>query len=139
VLYATTSHEVMLTALHAGARALLAEDASRAELVLAVRAVARGDAMLGGSVARRLVELFRECRGPVVRERLPLAADLTAREHEILLLTAEGLSTQDIARRLLIGAATVRTHVYRLRCKLQVKDRAQLVSLAYRTGLVETA
>jgi Response regulator containing a CheY-like receiver domain and an HTH DNA-binding domain len=67
-----------------------------------------------------------------------MATSLTTREHEILLLTAQGMSTEDIAVKLYISVATVRTHLYRLRCKLQLRDRAQLVSFAYRAGLVKS-
>ena len=66
-------------------------------------------------------------------------ADLTAREREVLQLVAQGLSAEEVAERLTIGVATARTHLYRLRCKLELRDRAQLVSFAYREGLVRSA
>jgi DNA-binding NarL/FixJ family response regulator len=140
VLYAVDGDDAVLAdAVLAGASAVLAEDASRVELTLAVRAAARGQAMLGASVARRLLDRFRERDRARTSAPLPPCTRLTPREREILLLTADGLASDDIARNLHIGVATVRTHVYRLRCKLQVRDRAELVSLAYRAGLAPAA
>ncbi|PRH78992.1 DNA-binding response regulator [Streptomyces solincola] len=123
--------------LRAGASGLLADDASNEELVLAIRAVADGGAMLGSSVARRVVDWFRVREAPLTGSLVSERTSLTARENEILVLTAHGLSTEDIARRLFIGVATVRTHIYRLRLKLQLRDRAQLVSYAYQSGLMQ--
>jgi DNA-binding NarL/FixJ family response regulator len=139
IVYALTDvDETFADVLHAGASGLLADDASREELAMAIRAVARGQAMLGPRVAQRLMEWFREQDTPArAKADLPVGTVLTPREKEILLLTAHGMSTEDIAEELFIGAATVRTHLYRLRCKLQLKDRAQLVSFAYRAGLVD--
>ncbi|HLL65854.1 MAG TPA: response regulator transcription factor [Micromonosporaceae bacterium] len=139
IVFAVTDiDEALADVLHAGASGLLADDASREELALAIRAVARGQAMLGPRVAQRLMEWFREHDvHSKMKVAMPVAAALTPREKEILLLTAHGMSTEDIAEELFIGAATVRTHLYRLRCKLQLKDRAQLVSFAYRAGLVD--
>ncbi|WP_067503785.1 response regulator transcription factor [Actinoplanes sp. TFC3] len=126
--------------LHAGANGLLADDASREELAMAIRAVARGQSMLGPRIAHRLMEWFREHDvQSKVKADMPIGTVLTPREKEILTLTAHGMSTEDIAAELYIGTATVRTHLYRLRCKLQLKDRAQLVSFAFRAGLVEPA
>ncbi|MDO3685975.1 response regulator transcription factor [Micromonospora sp. C28ISP2-4] len=137
VVYAVEgSEETHTEVLRAGANALLSDDASREELVLAIRAVTRGQAMLGPSVARRLLDWFRKHETEQPRPLDPLAMTLTTREREILLLTAQGLSVEQIASKLYIGVATVRTHIYRLRCKLQVRDRAQLVSFAYQAGLV---
>ncbi|TDB78264.1 response regulator transcription factor [Micromonospora sp. KC723] len=123
--------------LYAGASGLLGDDAGREEMAMAIRAVARGHAMLGPRIAQRLMEWFRESRSPArSRVDLPVGTVLTPREKEILTLAAHGLSTDDIATKLFIGTATVRTHLYRLQMKLQLKDRAQLVSFAFRAGIV---
>jgi DNA-binding NarL/FixJ family response regulator len=119
----------------AGACALLTDDATREELTMAVRAAGAGQAMLGPRVAQWMLTWFREHDMPAGESTVDLTC-LTAREREILVLTAIGLSTQDVARRLFIGTATVRSHIYRLRCKLQARDRAQLVTLAYQGGLL---
>ena len=137
VLYATIEdNEVFTAVLRSGVSAVLADDASREEVVVAVRLAARGRSMLGPGAAERLLAWFRE--GARSSPAAPTAAigSLTPREREILLLIASGLTLEDIARRLYIGVTTVRTHTYRVRCKLQVKDRAQLVSLAYQAGLL---
>lgn len=136
VVYASADDdETVGEILHAGANALLTEEASREELALAVRAVASGHAMLGPRIAQRLIGWYRQ--RPERGALTVLDAELlTPREREILILTAEGQSTEDISRRLFIGVATVRTHIYRLRCKLHLRDRAQLVSYAYRAGLM---
>jgi DNA-binding NarL/FixJ family response regulator len=125
--------------LRAGVNGVLSEDAGRVELVLAVRAVARGQALLGPRVARRILDWYRKTDGPVDKTLSPAVARLTTREREVLQLTAQGLSVEDISRRLYIGVATVRTHLYRARSKLQLRDRAQLVSFAYQAGLMTPA
>jgi DNA-binding NarL/FixJ family response regulator len=139
IVFALTDiDETFAEVLHAGASGLLADDASREELAFAIRAVARGQSMLGPRVAQRLMEWFREYDvQSKIKADMPAGAILTPREKEILLLIAHGMSTEDIAEELFIGNATVRTHLYRLRCKLQLKDRAQMVSFAYRAGLVQ--
>lgn len=122
--------------LHAGASGVLLKDVGREELAYAIRAVANGEAMLAPAVAQRLVDWFRR------RDTQPEAAlsrivgTLTPREREVLLLLAEGMQPEDIAGKLFIEVTTVRTHIYRLRGKLNLKDRAQLVSFAYRAGLM---
>lgn len=127
--------ETLAEILHAGACGLLTEDASREELLLAVRAAAGGHAMLGPRVARWLVAWFRDC-GHCSPERPVDLIGVTPREREVLVLTARGLSIEDIAGQLFISLATVRSHIYRLQCKLAARDRAQLVSLAYQAGLL---
>jgi DNA-binding NarL/FixJ family response regulator len=123
--------------LRAGANGLLVRDAHRGELAAAIRAVANGDAVLAPSVARRLVDWFRCCdsRPDVALGRV--VETLTQREQEVLLLLARGMQPEEIAEKLFIGVTTVRTHIYRLRNKLSLKDRAQLVSFAYRAGLMQ--
>ena len=92
-----------------------------------------GDALLAPSVTRRLITRFADSQPPP-RPELPV--DLTARETEVLTLMAEGLSNAEIAARLFVGEATVKTHVARVLAKLGVRDRVQAVVLAYRSGLV---
>jgi DNA-binding NarL/FixJ family response regulator len=94
--------------------------------------VASGDALLAPSVTRRLIARFTD--QPPTRPKLP--ADLTPRETEVLALLAEGLSNTEIAERLVVGDATIKTHVARVLMKLGVRDRVQAVVVAYRSGLV---
>jgi DNA-binding NarL/FixJ family response regulator len=131
--------ETMSDVLHAGASGLLGKDASLADLISAIRLAARGQTMLAPVVAQRLVNWFRDRRSPSEMVLEPMVSSLTQREREVMLLIARGLSTDEIARELTIGVATVRTHVYRVRCKLGARDRAQLVSLAYRSGIMQVA
>ncbi len=131
--------ETMSDVLHAGASGLLGKDASLTDLISAIRLAARGQTMLAPVVAQRLVDWFRDRRGPSEAVLEPMVSSLTQREREVMMLIARGLSTDEIARELTIGIATVRTHVYRVRCKLGARDRAQLVSLAYRSGIMKVA
>jgi DNA-binding NarL/FixJ family response regulator len=127
--------EYVYEALRAGASGFLAKDVEPAELRHAVRVVARGDALLSPGVTRRLIAEFaaRPARQPPAAVRLGV---LTDREREVLGLVGEGLSNEAIAERLFMAAATVKTHVSRIMSKLNAHDRAQLVVLAYETGLV---
>jgi DNA-binding NarL/FixJ family response regulator len=136
VVFAADEDEALLNdVLAAGATGLLNRDATREELTSAVRAAARGQPTLGPRITLMLLDCFRE-RGTRVRlDKQPLLTGLTRREREVLLLIAKGLSTEEVAEELCIGTATVRTHVYRLRRKLSVRDRAQLVSFAYQAGV----
>jgi len=130
--------EHVYDALSAGASGFLLKDAPAAQLVHAVRVVARGEALLAPSVTRRLIEAFtRPGAGPAGggRPAPPGVTDLTARESEVLALLAEGLSNAEIAARLYVGEATVKTHVARVLTKLGVRDRVQAVVLAHRHGL----
>ncbi|MFF7645301.1 LuxR C-terminal-related transcriptional regulator [Streptomyces canus] len=123
-------------ALHAGASGFLLKDAPVAELVQAVRVVAAGEALLAPSVTRRLIEDVAR-RRPVPRRDLRLQLNgVTPRETEVLLLVAQGLSNAEIAARLVVAEQTVKTHMTRLLTKLAARDRAQLVVLAYESGLV---
>jgi len=135
----TDSDEIMTSVLHAGANGLLVKEATREDLTSAIRAAAKGQTMLAPQIAHRLVDWF--LRSDTHAEKLlrPALAELTPRERQVLLLIARGLTTDEVADELAIGVTTVRTHVYRLRIKLKVRDRAQLVSFAYRAGLMQSA
>ena len=122
-------------ALRAGASGFMLKDAGAEELVHAVRIVASGDALLAPSITRRLIEDY--ARRPPWREQPEALADLTPRELEVLRLLARGSSNAEIARELVLGDATVKTHVARIFAKLDLHDRAQAVVLAYETGLVQ--
>jgi DNA-binding NarL/FixJ family response regulator len=127
--------EYVFEALHAGASGFLLKEVEPDELRDAVRIVARGDALLSPSVTRRLIQEFVAQPGHhrPPPERLE---QLTEREREVLGLVAKGLSNQEIAERLVISPATAKTHVSRTMMKLHAHDRAQLVVIAYETGLV---
>ena len=127
--------EYVYEALRSGASGFLLKDATAADLVHAVRVVAAGDALLAPSVTRRLIAEF--ARGP--HAALPPAASLgalTHRETEVLRLIARGLSNAEISGTLVIAEQTTKTHVGRILAKLDLRDRAQAVVLAYETGLV---
>ena len=126
--------EYVYEALRAGASGFLLKDASAEELLHAVRVVAAGEALLSPSITRRLIADY--ARRPAPSERPAVLADLTPRELEVLRLVAGGLSNDDIARKLVLGNATGKTHAARNCAKLDLHDRAQAVVLAYETGLV---
>jgi DNA-binding NarL/FixJ family response regulator len=132
--------EYAFAALRAGASGFLLKDARPAELTGAIRAVATGDAVVSPRVTRRMLELFAEelpdgHAAPSVRSD-PRLDDLTQREREVLLAVAEGLSNAEVAARLFLSEATVKTHVGRVLAKLGVRDRVQAVVFAYESGLV---
>ncbi|WP_433528994.1 response regulator [Micromonospora sp. CA-263727] len=122
-------------ALRAGASGFLLKDAPAADLVHAVRVVAAGDALLAPAVTRRLIAEFA-ARPQRQRPRPTALAGLTPRETEVLRLIARGRSNTEIAAELVVAEQTVKTHVGRILAKLQLRDRAQAVVLAYETGLV---
>ncbi|MDO3683616.1 response regulator transcription factor [Micromonospora sp. C28ISP2-4] len=120
-------------ALRAGASGFLVKDTEPAELIHGVRVVARGDALIAPAVTRRLIaEFAARTRHPDPGPRLNA---LTEREREVLALVAAGLSNDEIAARLVLSPATAKTHVSRIMTKTRVRDRAQLVVLAYESGL----
>ena len=123
-------------ALRAGAGGFLLKDASPARLADAVRTVAAGEALLAPAVTRRLVERFVR-RPPPGETRAAPFAELTEREVEVAVLIARGLSNAEIAARLHLSEATVKTHVGRVLGKLGVRDRVGAVVLAYESGLIE--
>jgi DNA-binding NarL/FixJ family response regulator len=127
--------EYVYDAMRAGASGFLLKDAPREQLVSAVRVVARGEAMLAPSVTRRLIEQF--VRMPSPSDGVPeVMRELSSREREVLALLVRGLSNAEIASRMILGEATVKTHVARLLAKLGVRDRMQAVILAYESGFI---
>ncbi|MFI2205853.1 response regulator [Streptomyces sp. NPDC020192] len=136
VLTTYADDESLFPALRAGARGYLTKDAGGDEIVRAVESVLSGDAGLSPSVQRRLLERLSQPEpGPPAAPETP-PDGLTARETEVLLLIADGLSNQEIARRLHVSTATVKTHINNLFAKTGLKDRAQAVRYAYSKGLV---
>ncbi|MGW6011672.1 response regulator [Streptomyces sp. NPDC055210] len=126
--------EYVFEAIRSGASGFLVKDTEPDELLRAVRAVVEGDALLSPGVTRRLIAEF------AARSKEPAAADaldeLTEREREVMALVGIGLSNDEIARRLVVSPLTAKTHVSRTMVKLGARDRAQLVVLAYESGLV---
>ncbi|WP_225821594.1 response regulator [Streptomyces naphthomycinicus] len=126
--------EYVFEAIRAGASGFLVKDTEPDELLRAVRAVVAGDALLSPGVTRRLIAEF------AARSKEPAAAGalarLTEREREVMALVGIGLSNEEIARRLVVSPLTAKTHVSRTMVKLGVRDRAQLVVVAYESGLV---
>ncbi|MET8249443.1 response regulator transcription factor [Streptomyces sp. NPDC005202] len=139
VFTASDADKTVSDVLHAGASCLLGKDASPQELITAIQAAAAGQTMLAPNIAERLVTWFRAQPEPQESATWPEMTELTPREREVTRMVALGMSTEEVARELIIGEATVRTHLYRVRTKLGVRDRAELVSLAYRTGLTHSA
>ena len=126
--------EYVFEAVRIGASGFLVKDTEPQELLRGIRAVASGDALLSPGVTRRLIgEFATRSRPTAVRADLDV---LTEREREVVALVGEGLSNDEIAARLFLSPATAKTHVSRAMVKLQVRDRAQLVVLAYESGLV---
>lgn len=129
--------EHVFEALRAGASGFLLKDAPAEELVTAIRVVAVGDALLSPSITRRVIDTFATRGAPgapkAVDRRL---ATLTAREREVLGLVARGLSNLDVAGRLYVSEATVKTHVSNVLAKLGLRDRVQAVVYAYEHGVV---
>ena len=127
--------EYVYAAITAGASGFLLKDVSPEQLLAAIKLVAAGDALLAPSITRRLVERFARPAAPAMSPSAELAS-LTGREREVLLLMARGLSNSELAERLTVSEATVKTHVARVFDKLNLRDRVQAVVLAYETGLV---
>jgi DNA-binding NarL/FixJ family response regulator len=126
--------EYVFGALRAGASGFLLKDLEAPDLLAAIRVVAEGDALLAPRVTRRLIEAF--ARSPERTLAPPSLDELTAREREVLALVGAGLSNGEIADRLVVSPLTSKTHVSRLLMKLGARDRAQLVVVAYESGLV---
>jgi DNA-binding NarL/FixJ family response regulator len=136
--------EYAFSALRAGASGFLLKDVPPAELVAAIRTVARGDAVVSPRVTRRLLEEYADTlpdlaaggSGSEGKGEHPAIAQLTEREREVLLAVADGLSNAEIAERLYVSEATVKSHVGRLLAKLGLRDRVQAVVFAFQSGLV---
>jgi len=127
--------EYVFDALRSGASGFLLKDTEPVELLRALRVIAAGEALLAPTVTKRLISEFiarPEHRGPAPEA----LGELTEREREVLALVAGGMSNDEIAAHLVISPATSRTHVSRIITKLHARDRAQLVVLAYESGLV---
>jgi DNA-binding NarL/FixJ family response regulator len=126
--------EYVYKALRVGASGFLLKDAGPRELLNAIRIVAAGDALIAPSITKRLIAEFAARSDPT--EPPSAVAELTEREREILRLVARGLTNSEISERLVISPLTTKTHVSRILRKLDCRDRAQLVTLAYESGLV---
>jgi len=138
VLVLTTfdGDEHVVEALRAGASGFLLKDVAPADFVRAIRVVASGDALIAPSVTRRLLDRFARLAIPADERHAEGLRQLTQREQEVLKLVAQGLSNGEIAERLTLAEPTVKTHVSHLLMKLDLRDRAQLVVLAYEVGVV---
>lgn len=138
VLMLTTfdADEYVYEALRSGASGFLLKDVRSGQLVEAVRTVAAGQSLLSPSITRKLIERFI-LAGPAAQEPPRELSDLTPREREVLLLIAQGLANAEIAARLYLSEATVKTHVNRLLAKLGLRDRVQAVVLAYESGIIK--
>lgn len=126
--------EYVYEALRAGASGFLLKDAGPRQLLEAIRVVAAGDALIAPSITKRLIAEFAARRDPA--DPPAAVGELTDRERDILRLVARGLSNAEIAEHLVISPLTTKTHVSRILRKLACRDRAQLVALAYESGLV---
>jgi DNA-binding NarL/FixJ family response regulator len=134
--------EYAFAALRAGASGFLLKDAPPDALLSGIRAVASGDAVVAPRVTRRLLDAYAHRlphSGEPAGSRDSRLDPLTEREREVFLAVAGGLSNQEIAARLVVSEATVKTHVGRILAKLELRDRVQAVILAYETGLVQAA
>lgn len=138
VLVLTTfdADEHVVQALRAGASGFLLKDVPPADFVRALRVVASGEALIAPSVTRRLLDRFAKLSVPADEAHGERLRELTEREREVLALVAHGLSNREIAERLVLAEPTVKTHVSHLLLKLEMRDRAQLVVLAYEVGIV---
>jgi len=126
--------EYVFDAIRAGAAGFLVKDTKPSDLIEAVRVVAAGEALLSPSVTRRLIgEFAARAKEP---PRAAVLEELTDREREVMALAAAGLSNDQIAERLVVSSATAKTHISRAMIKLGARDRAQLVVIAYESGLV---
>jgi DNA-binding NarL/FixJ family response regulator len=128
--------DYVVESLRAGASGFLLKDAPPEDLVEAIKIVAAGEALLAPSVTRRLLDRVASKLPPAHDDAIPALAELTDRELEVLKLVARGLSNAEIAEKLVLSETTVKTHVSRILDKLSLRDRVQVVILAYETGLV---
>jgi DNA-binding NarL/FixJ family response regulator len=138
VLTTFDADEYVYAALQSGASGFLLKDVSPEQLVAAVRMVSAGDALLSPAITRRLVERYARPSGSVPGDPAAIAT-LTAREREVFVLLARGQSNAEIADALVVGEATVKSHVAAILAKLELRNRAQAVVLAYESGLIRAA
>ncbi|MGW5276892.1 response regulator transcription factor [Streptomyces sp. NPDC004044] len=141
ILILTTfeTDEYVARALRAGASGFLGKDVTADALLDAIRTVADGDALLSPAATKMLVSRFLVTPEPAVDAELPKQlSSLTAREREVMILAARGMSNTDIADTLCLSPLTIRTHIQRAMTKLHARDRAQLVVVAYQSGLVQS-
>ena len=131
--------EYVYEALRAGASGFLLKDVPPEQLVVGIRSVASGDALLAPSVTKRVVEEFVRRPPESARPAPPELEELTERELEVLKLIARGLSNAEIAKELFVSDATVKTHVARILMKLSLRDRVQAVVYAYENAVVQPA
>jgi DNA-binding NarL/FixJ family response regulator len=138
ILILTTfdADEHVVEALRAGASGFLLKDVPPDDFVRAIRVVAAGEALIAPSVTRRLLDRFARLAVPADESHAQRLEELTERERDVFRLVAQGLSNREIADRLVLAEPTVKTHVSHLLLKLEVRDRAQLVVLAYELGVV---
>ena len=136
VLTTFDADEQVVAALRAGASGFLLKDVTPTDFASAIRIVASGEALIAPSVTRRLLDRFASMPMSTDGLREERLKGVTEREREVLQLVAQGLSNQEIAARLVLAEPTVKTHVSHLLLKLDLRDRAQLVILAYETGLI---
>ena len=129
--------EYVYEALRAGASGFLLKDTPPEQLGAAIHVVAGGEALLAPSITRRVISEFVKGSGPQPAAQFPRLNDLPARELEVLRAIARGLSNAEIARELFVSETTVKTHVARILMKLGLRDRVQVVVLAYEAGVVQ--
>ena len=128
--------EYVYDALRVGASGFLLKDAPAHQLIAGIRMVGEGDALLAPSITRRLIEEFALSRAP--NSTLPGLDELTPRELDVFRLIARGMSNPEIAKALIVGENTIKTHVTRILAKLRARDRVHLVVLAYEAGVVSS-
>jgi DNA-binding NarL/FixJ family response regulator len=138
ILAARDTDASLFAGLRAGASGFLVKSSEPVDLVEAVRVLATGEALLSPCAARRLIAQFASQPQPQL-PRPEQLGQLTAREREVVTLVAAGMSDDEVAERLIISPATAKTHVSRALCKLDVRNRAQLVAVAYQVGLLHPA
>jgi DNA-binding NarL/FixJ family response regulator len=129
--------EYVYEALRAGASGFLLKDTPPEQLVSAIEVISQGEALLSPTITRRVISEFVKGTGPKPQAHFPRLQELTAREHEVLTLIARGLSNAEIAKTLFVSETTVKTHVARILMKLHLRDRVQVVVLAYESGTVQ--
>lgn len=139
LLIMSDDDDIVDNVLHANVQGILTTEATREELSATVRAVGQGKTIFASQITSRLVTWYRDRQPHADEQSRSLLSGVTTREREVLTMIAKGLTVDEAADSLKIGVTTVRTHLYRVRRKLRLHDRAQLVSFAYRAGLMRSA